>query len=66
MEICEKTDWIYCPKCGSKTRTQVRKTTVLEDFPLFCPKCHYECVVSYHSGKMEETKSPDAKTQSKP
>ena len=53
MENNEKTDWILCPKCGSKTRTH----TVLEDFPLFCPKCRYECVVSYHDGKMEEQKN---------
>ena len=56
MENKEKTDWILCPKCGSKTRTQIWTHTVLEDFPLFCPKCRYECVVSYHDGKMEEQK----------
>ena len=66
MENKEKTDWILCPKCGSKTRTQIWTHTVLEDFPLFCPKCRYECVVSYHNGKMEELKLPDAKTQSRP
>lgn len=57
MENNEKKDWILCPKCGSKTRTQIRTHTVLEDFPLFCPKCRYECVVSYHDGKMEEQKN---------
>ena len=31
-----KTDWLCCPKCGGKTRTQIRQHTVLEDFPLFC------------------------------
>ncbi|MBP3500898.1 MAG: conjugal transfer protein, partial [Oscillospiraceae bacterium] len=29
-----KTDWLCCPKCGGKTRTQIRQHTVLEDFPL--------------------------------
>ena len=57
MENNEKTDWRLCPKCGSKTRTQIRTHTVLEDFPLFCPKCRYECVVSYRNGKMEEQKN---------
>ena len=42
-----KTDWLCCPKCGGKTRTQIRQHTVLEDFPLFCPKCKYACVVRY-------------------
>lgn len=66
MENYDKTDWIRCPKCGNKTRTQVREHTILEDFPLFCPKCHYECVIAYHNGKIKETIMPDAKTQSKP
>lgn len=25
-----KTDWIHCPKCGSKTRTMIREHTVPE------------------------------------
>ena len=29
--------------------------TVLEDFPLFCPKCKYTCVIRFKDGKMEET-----------
>ena len=44
-----KTDWLCCPKCGGKTRTQIRQHTVLEDFPLFCPKCKYACVVRYRN-----------------
>lgn len=55
-----KTDWLCCPRCGGKTRTKVRLHTVLEDFPLFCPKCKYTCVVRLHNGILEETKMPDA------
>ena len=33
-----KLNWLRCPRCGGKTRTQLRPHTVLEDFPLFCPK----------------------------
>ena len=25
-------EWLCCPKCGGKTRTQIRPHTVLEDF----------------------------------
>lgn len=64
MDIIERTDWIRCPECGSKTRTQVREHTILEDFPLFCPKCHYECVIAFKNGKIEGMIMPDAKTQS--
>ena len=59
-----ETQWIRCPKCGGKTRTQVRDHTVLEDFPLYCPKCHLECVITFRNGKIEEMKKPDAETQS--
>ncbi len=31
--------WILCPICGNKTRDKIREDTVLENFPLFCPKC---------------------------
>ena len=51
----DKMDWIRCPKCGSKTRTMIREHTVLEDFPLFCPKCRYTCVIRFKVEKMEET-----------
>ncbi|WP_337622858.1 cysteine-rich KTR domain-containing protein [Gallintestinimicrobium sp.] len=33
---------------------------VLEDFPLFCPKCKYTCVICFRDGKIEEIKMPDA------
>lgn len=54
----ETAAWVRCPKCGSKTRTQIRKHTVLEDFPLFCPKCRFECVIQFRNGRIEEMKLP--------
>ena len=58
--IKSKSDWLRCPKCGGKTRTQIRPHTVLEDFPLFCPKCGYACVIRFQNGKIEEIRMPDA------
>lgn len=55
-----KLRWLCCPRCGGKTRTQIRPHTVLEDFPLFCPKCKYTCVIHFKDGKTEEIKMPDA------
>ena len=55
-----KLDWLRCPSCGEKTGTQVRPHTVLEDFPLFCPKCRYTCVIRFGDGKIKEIKMPDA------
>ena len=49
------THWILCPVCRGKTRTQIREDTVLENFPLFCPKCRYTCVIRFKDRKMEET-----------
>lgn len=54
-----KTDWLCCPKCGGKTRTQLRPHG-LEDFLLFCPKWKYACVIRFKNGKTEEIKMPDA------
>ena len=59
MENEQKTGWLCCPKCGSKTRTQLRPHTVLEDFLLFCPKCRYSSVIQFRNGKIEEYR-PDA------
>ena len=38
-------NWIHCPICSNKTRLKVRKDTILENFPLFCPKCKQETLV---------------------
>ena len=37
-----KEEWLLCPICNDKTRLKVRLDTVLENFPLFCPKCKKE------------------------
>lgn len=34
-----KKQWVLCPICKSKTRTKVLKSTLLANFPLYCPKC---------------------------
>ena len=59
-----QTQWILCPVCRGKTRTQVRTDTVLENFPLFCPKCKRTFMISMRNCKTEYNCQPDAKTQS--
>lgn len=39
-------DWILCPFCSGKTRVKVRPDTVLINFPLYCPKCGKEKLIS--------------------
>ena len=41
-----KTEWILCPICGSKTRVQIREDTELKNFPLYCPKCKQETIIN--------------------
>ena len=57
--------WILCPLCQSKTRTKIRADTILEKFPLFCPKCKAETLISVIKLHITEIKGPDAKTQSR-
>jgi hypothetical protein len=42
----DKTEWIICPVCKNKTRVKIREDTVLENFPLFCPKCKQESLIN--------------------
>ena len=60
-----ETQWILCPVCHGKTRTQIRKDTVLQNFPLFCPKCKQETLIEAKNLKITIVKEPDAKTQSR-
>lgn len=53
-------EWILCPICGNKTRIRIRDDTVLENFPLFCPKCKKETLISVQQLNMSVIKEPDA------
>lgn len=41
-----KMEWVKCPVCGNKTRNKIREDTVLNNFPLFCPKCKKESLIA--------------------
>jgi uncharacterized Zn finger protein (UPF0148 family) len=60
-----KCEWILCPVCGNKTRVKIRENTILENFPLFCPKCKQEKTINVKQLKISVVKEPDAKTQSR-
>ncbi|HAX83575.1 MAG TPA: conjugal transfer protein [Ruminococcaceae bacterium] len=56
--------WILCPLCGGKTRLRLLQGTVLQNFPLFCPKCKRESIINAQNYNIEIISSqPDAKTQ---
>lgn len=60
-----KIEWIICPICNSKTRLKVREDTVLQNFPLFCPKCKHETLINVKQMNMSIIKEPDAQTRSR-
>ncbi|MBR5340360.1 MAG: cysteine-rich KTR domain-containing protein [Erysipelotrichaceae bacterium] len=49
----EEERWVLCPSCGSKTRVKIRKDTVIEKFPLFCPKCKKEFLINIREFELE-------------
>ena len=63
--IMQLKEWILCPACGNKTRLKIRQNTVLENFPLYCPKCKQETLINVRQLNMAVIKEPDAKTQSR-
>lgn len=54
--------WVLCPICQNKTRVKLREDTVLENSPLFCPKCKQETVINAKQLNISKTE-PDAQTQ---
>ena len=56
--------WLLCPVCGNKTRLKLREDTILENFPLYCPKCKQEILINVQQMNMSIIKEPDAQTQS--
>ena len=55
-----KIEWLLCPVCGSKTRIKLRPDTVLENFPLFCPKCKKESLITVKNLYTKVITVPDA------
>lgn len=55
-----KTEWVLCPVCMNKTRTKIRSDTVLENFPLFCPKCKTETIIHVKQFNTTVITEPDA------
>ena len=41
----ERENWIYCPICNNKTRIKIRKETMAENLPVFCPKCKIQSIL---------------------
>lgn len=53
-------EWVRCPICSNKTRIKIRDDTLLENFPLFCPKCKHEVLIEVKNLQVTVIKEPDA------
>ena len=58
-------EWILCPICGSKTRDRIRADTILINYPLYCPKCKRNSLITAKDMKITVIKEPDAQAQSR-
>ena len=56
----EERKWLLCPVCDSKTLLKIRLDTVLENFPLYCPKCKQEMLINVDKLNTTVIKEPDA------
>ena len=52
MNDMDSFEWLLCPVCNSKTRIKLRLDTELKNFPLFCPKCKQETLISVEKFKI--------------
>ncbi len=51
--------WIHCPKCRCRTRTRIRRETILKYFPVFCPQCKQEFLVDVENNEIKLSVEPD-------
>ena len=58
-EALVKIEFLLCPVCKNKTRIKLRPDTVLENFPLFCPKCKQETLIAAKELHTTLIKMPD-------
>ena len=66
LEVSMKFEkWLLCPVCQNKTRLRLREDTILENFPLYCPKCKQETLINVKQMNIFIVKEPDAQTQSR-
>lgn len=53
-------EWLLCPIRKNKTRIKLRYDTVLNNFPLYCPKCKIETLIRVKQFKVLVITEPDA------
>lgn len=59
----QTSNWVICPKCGKKTHKKLRENTVLNNFPLYCPKCRRESLINAKRFKVRTIKEERSESQ---
>ena len=54
----DENGWIHCPECRCRTRTKIKRETVLINFPIYCPKCKNECMIDVNNMKIKLSVEP--------
>lgn len=55
----DENGWIHCPECRCRTRTKIKKETILRNFPIFCPKCKHESMIDAEKMNIRLSVEPD-------
>ncbi|MCH5194685.1 MAG: cysteine-rich KTR domain-containing protein [Oscillospiraceae bacterium] len=61
----KENEWLICPFCKNKTRMKIRSDTIIQNFPLYCPKCKQESLIEVKHLHITVIREPDAQTQSR-
>ncbi|MBQ3485530.1 MAG: cysteine-rich KTR domain-containing protein [Clostridia bacterium] len=56
----QQSSWIFCPRCGNKTRVKVLEKTKMTSFPLYCHWCKRETLINVANSKVVVSLEPDA------
>lgn len=53
-QLYEKTELGLLSRCGDKPLTQTHPHAALENFPPFCLRCEYTCVIRFRERMMKK------------
>lgn len=59
-EFCvDENGWIHCPRCKCRTRTKIKKETMVKNFPVFCAQCKQEYMIDVKEMNIKLSVEPD-------
>ena len=57
----DESGWIQCPQCQCRTRTKIKKETILKNFPVYCPKCKEEFLIDVEEMNIKLSVEPQSR-----